>query len=233
MGIPSVSISVAAGARASTALVLLSLMAQPLASQELLQNVDGRRVTSLDGAWRTIVDPFENGYYNYRMQPHADGYFRDAKPADPAALQEYDFDTSPTLQVPGDWNSQRPELLLYEGTVWYRRLFDVRKEPGRRLFVHFGAANYEARVWLNGHSLGTHEGGFTPFGFEITDHVRAAGNSLVLKIDNKRRRDAVPTVNTDWWNYGGLTRGVRLVDLPATFIRDYALRVREDGTVEG
>ncbi|MEM1181665.1 MAG: glycoside hydrolase family 2 TIM barrel-domain containing protein [Acidobacteriota bacterium] len=203
------------------------------AAEAQLQNVDGRRVTSLDGAWRTIVDPFENGYYNYRMQPHSDGYFRDAKPADPSALQEYDFETSPTLQVPGDWNSQRPELFFYEGTVWYRRLFEAEKEPGRRLFLHFGAVNYEARVWLNGESLGFHRGGFTPFGFEITPLVRSGSNSLVVKVDNKRHRDAVPTVNTDWWNYGGLTRSVRLVDLPATFVRDYALRLREDGGIEG
>lgn len=207
--------------------------AQESVPQSLIQNVDGRSTTSLGGAWRTIVDPYENGYYDYRYRPNPYGYFRDAKPAAASELQEYDFDASPTLQVPGDWNTQRPELFLYEGTVWYRRLFDAQPRDGRRLFVHFGAANYKARVWLNGQELGVHVGGFTPFQFEITDHVRAGSNSLVVKVDDRRRRDGVPTVNTDWWNYGGLTRSVRLVDVPETFVRDYSLRLRHDGRIEG
>jgi beta-glucuronidase len=101
---------------------------------------------------------------------------------------------------------------------------------GARLFVHFGAANYEAHVYLNGTRLGTHEGGFTPFNFEITEHVRSDGNSLVVKVDNRRRLDAVPTVNTDWWNYGGLTRDVTLIELPATFVRDYVLQLAAGST---
>ncbi|MEM7585256.1 MAG: glycoside hydrolase family 2 TIM barrel-domain containing protein [Acidobacteriota bacterium] len=212
--------------------------ALPTQAQVLFHNPEGtsthRHVTSLDGLWRTIVDPYENGYYDYRYQPHAHGYFKDAKPPDPSALQEYDFDTSPTLQVPGDWNSQRRELLLYEGTVWYRRQFEYPKlAEGRRLFVHFGAANYEARVYLNGSHLGLHTGGFTPFGFELTDRVRAGKNSLVVKVDATRHREGVPTVNTDWWNYGGLTRRVRLIEVPDTYIQDYFLHWDDAGTVAG
>jgi beta-glucuronidase len=192
---------------------------------ELITNVAGRTTTTLDGAWQSIVDPFENGYYDYRFQPRSDGYFQARTPRDKSDLVEYDFDTSPTLQVPGDWNSQDERLFFYEGTVWYRKVFDYQLPPGTRLFVHFGAANYEARVYLNGTELGTHEGGFTPFNFEITGLVRAEDNSLVVKVDNKRRLDAVPTVNTDWWNYGGLTRDVTLIELPQTFIRDYFLQL--------
>ena len=50
-------------------------------------------------------------------------YFREVDPFTSPGVVEHDFDTSPTLRVPGDWNSQRPELLLYEGTVWYERAF--------------------------------------------------------------------------------------------------------------
>lgn len=219
---------------ACTVLALGSMSTPTAASaQVVVQNPMGRDATTLDGVWRSIVDPYENGYYNYRYEPHDNGYFRDAKPADPSALLEYDFDASPTLRVPGDWNSQRPELFLYEGTVWYRRLFDVEPEEGRRLFVHFGAANYEARAWLNGEELGHHVGGFTPFAFEVTDQVREGSNSLVVKVDDMRRRDGVPTVNTDWWNYGGLTRSVLLLSLPETFVRDYALRLGADRKITG
>ncbi len=193
---------------------------------DLIGNVYGRATTTLNGAWHVIVDPFENGYYNYRWEPHTDGgFFTNQKPSVRSDLIEYDFDTSDLLEVPGDWNSQRADLFLYEGTVWYKQDFDYDLRDGRRLFVYFGAANYEAKVWLNGKYLGDHVGGFTPFQFEITEHVRATDNFLIVKVDNKRLREGVPTLNTDWWNYGGLTRDVMLVDVPKTYVRDYFLQL--------
>ncbi|HWT00313.1 MAG TPA: glycoside hydrolase family 2 TIM barrel-domain containing protein [Pyrinomonadaceae bacterium] len=214
--------------RCFLALAAVMLLAAPLARAQqaaLIQNVAARKTTSLDGLWRIIIDPYENGYYDYRYEPSPNGYFKNAKPANEGDLIEYDFDTSDTLKVPGDWNSQTERLLFYEGTVWYKKSFDYPQRPGTRLFVHFGAANYVADVYLNGEKLGRHEGGFTPFNFEVTDRVRERGNFLIVKVDNKRRRDAVPTLNTDWWNYGGLTREVTLVETPATFIRDYSVQL--------
>jgi beta-glucuronidase len=173
-------------------------------------NAYSRSGLDLDGKWNVIVDPYENGYFDYRHQPFdaspnpTGGYFLDRKPKDKSDLVEYDFDTSPTLDVPGDWNSQDPRLFYYEGTVWYRRKFDYSAAAaGNRLFLYFGAANYEADVYLNGRKLGRHVGGFTPFEFEVTGLVKAKGNSVVVRVDNRRRLEAVPTVNTDWWNYGG------------------------------
>ena len=75
--------------------------------------------------------------------------------------------------------------------------------------------------------MGSHEGGFTPFNFEVTDRLVDGDNSLVVNVDNTRRMDGVPTVNSDWWNYGGITRSVYLVDTPATFIRDYNLQLKK------
>jgi beta-glucuronidase len=187
--------------------------------------VVGRRTTSLDGPWQTIVDPYENGYYDYRREPIANGFFMNEKPKDKSDKVEYDFDASETLAVPGDWNTQRPQLFLYEGTVWYKKSFDCSPPAGTRLFLHFGAVNYEAIVFLNGEKLGEHEGGFTPFCFEITGKVKARDNFVVLKVDNARRRDAVPTVNTDWWNYGGITRSVNLIEVPETFIAEYHVQL--------
>jgi beta-glucuronidase len=91
--------------------------------------------------------------------------------------------------------------------------------------LQFGAAAQRAIVWLNGRRLGDHEGGFTPFAFEVTGKLRLRGNSLVVRVDNTRRSDALPAVNTDWWNYGGLTRGVRLVETPRLFIREARLQL--------
>ena len=206
-------------------LLLTAAAARAQAAAPLIQNVQARKIISLDGLWRIIIDPYENGYYDYRYEPSPNGYFKNAKPKSEGELIEYDFDTSDTLSVPGDWNSQAERLLFYEGTVWYKKSFDYRKPPGARLFVHFGAANYVADVYLNGEKLGRHEGGFTPFNFEVTDKIRERDNFLIVKVDNKRRRDAVPTLNTDWWNYGGLTRQVTLVETPASFIQDYSVQL--------
>jgi len=207
---------------------LLTVLANVQAQQiDLIANTDGRKTVSLDGEWKTILDPYESGYYDYRYQPSNNGYFKDAKPRDKSDLIEYDFDTSESLKVPGDWNTQRESLLFYEGTIWYKKSFDYQLKPNSRLFVYFGAANYLADVYLNGQKLGRHEGGFTPFDFEITGLVRDGDNSLIIKVDNKRRRDAVPTLITDWWNYGGLTRQVKLVETPATFVQDYFIQLQK------
>jgi beta-glucuronidase len=207
---------------------LLALHSITQAQQiDLIGNTDGRTTISLDGQWRTIIDPYESGYYDYRYQPSANGYFKDAKPKSKSDLIEYDFDTSASLKVPGDWNTQDDRLLFYEGTIWYKKAFDYKRKDNSRVFVYFGAANYLADVYLNGQKLGRHEGGFTPFNFEITNLVRDTNNSLIVKVDNKRRRDAVPTLITDWWNYGGLTRQVKLVETPTTFVQDYLIQLQK------
>jgi len=212
-------------------IVLISLLAVlPCAQAQqsgLIANTEGRKTIGLDGQWRAIIDPYESGYYDYRYQPSENGYFKDAKPKTKSDLIEYNFDTSESLNVPGDWNTQRESLLLYEGTIWYKKSFDYQPKENTRLFVYFGAANYLADVYLNGQKIGRHEGGFTPFNFEITNRVRDKSNSLIVKVDNQRRRDAVPTLITDWWNYGGLTREVKLVETPASFVQDYFIQLQK------
>src|SRR3954454_11368104 len=142
-------------------IVLISLFAVTpcvLAQQtNLIANTEGRKTVSLDGQWKVIVDPYETGYYDYRYEPSANGYFKDQKPKSPSDLIEYDFDTSESLLVPGDWNSQNEKLLLYEGTIWYRKTFDYSKTADTRVFVYFGAANYVADVYLNGEKIVPHE----------------------------------------------------------------------------
>ena len=209
-------------------LILLSLLLLvPCVQAQLITNTEGRKTTSLNGQWQVIIDPYESGYYDYRYQPSNNGYFKNAKPKNKSELIEYDFDKSATLKVPGDWNTQSDQLFFYEGTVWYKKSFDYQRKPNTRVFVYFGAANYFADVFLNGEKLGVHEGGFTPFNFEITNRVKDTGNFLIVKVDNKRRRDAVPTLMTDWWNYGGLTRDVKLIETPQTFVNDYMIQLQK------
>jgi beta-glucuronidase len=198
----------------------------------LIANVNGRHVTQLDGSWHAIVDPYDVGKWDYHTRPlkNNNAFFKDYKPQSKSELVEYDFDRSAQLNVPGDWNTQRESLLFYEGTVWYKQSFDYQKPPEGRLFVHFGAANYQADVYLNGEELGHHEGGFTPFDFEITNRVRARDNFLVVRVNDSRSKDQVPAMSTDWWNYGGITRPVTLIETPQTFIQDYVVQLEKGST---
>ena len=183
------------------------------APSTLIANIPARTTVNLNGAWQAIVDPFDNGT--------ARRFFRNEKPQNKSDLVEYSFDASPVLNVPGDWNTQREQLMFYEGPVWYRREFNYHKRAGMRVFVYFGAANYQTAVYLNGEKLGEHEGGFTAFNFEATSSLRDGENFLVVEVINARRPDAVPALKFDWWNYGGITRDVSLVEVPGTFIQDY------------
>jgi len=204
-------------------------------TNSLIQNVKGRNTISLNGKWNYIIDPYETGYYDYRYMPYDESpnpsngaFYMDLQQKDKTELIEYSFDKSPTLWVPGDWNSQDNKLLYYEGTIWYRRLFDFRKTSATdRVYIYFGAANYESDVYLNGKKLGKHIGGFTPFNYEVTSLLKPEGNSLVVKVDNKRKKEAVPTLNTDWWNYGGITRDVTLMEVTSTFIQDYLVQLKK------
>ena len=204
-----------------------------IAQDAVINNAYNRTSFSLNGEWNIIIDPYENGYYNYRYEafdltdpPSNNAYFTNTSPADKTDLIEYDFNNSETLMVPGDWNTQKDKLLYYEGSIWYKKSFDYSKEDAdNRVFVYFGAANYQADVYLNGSKLGRHIGGFTPFNFEVTDLLMEKGNFLIVKIDNKRTPEAVPTLNTDWWNYGGLTRDVKLIETKETYIDDYMIQL--------
>jgi beta-glucuronidase len=117
--------------------------------------------------------------------------------------------------------------------MWYFKSFEFEPRNGRSYLLHFGGINYIANVWLNGKFLGRHEGGFTPFQFEAGPALAKGENVIVVKVDNRRERDQVPTVNTDWWNYGGITRSVRLIDLPQAHIADYRIGLSASGRIEG
>lgn len=200
---------------------------------KLITNPDSRLTTSLNGKWQYLVDPYETGFYDYRFkerrQHDPEAYWSSDKPLNKTDRKEHGYIDKYTLRVPGDWNSQDAKFLYYEGTVWYKKSFDYTKtKPSDKVFLYFGAVNYQADVYLNGIKLGMHKGGFTPFNFEVPDSVlKKNGNYLVVKVDNKRHADEIPTLNTDWWNYGGITRDVKLIELPAaSAILDYTIQLK-------
>ena len=213
-----------------TSLVLIAASLLTIQAQQVPQvgNILGRNISSLNGKWHYIVDVQEEGYYDYRMNPTQNGFFRNAKPQRPEDLIEYDFDKAEEMPVPSDWNTRDERLFFYEGTVWFYRKFNVEKsalKEGRRKLLYFGAVNYDAHVYVNGRHIGHHIGGFTPFNFDVTDQLKEGENFVIVKVDNKRHAEDVPTQIFDWWNYGGITRDVLLVDVPATYVENYSLQL--------
>lgn len=214
-----------------TCLCFVTSFSGQLSAQEVLTNVYGRETFSLNGKWQYIVDPYETGFYDYRFKEKGEGdpgaYWNSGVAWDKTAMIEHGYSDDYTINVPGDWNSQDPQFLYYEGTVWYKKSFDYqKKDASNKLFLHFGAVNYQADVYLNGKKLGVHKGGFTPFEFEIGNELlKEKDNYLIVKVDNKRYKDEVPTVNTDWWNFGGITRDVMLVETPSVFVEDYFIQL--------
>jgi len=202
-----------------------------------ITNIGNRNTFTLNGVWKYVVDPYQTGYYDYRRDvrdqqanpSNSESLFLGYKMQDPSERIEYDFDKSDNILVPRDWNSQKERLFYYEGSVWYYKAFDYAvPSNGNRQFIYFGAANYEADVYLNGKKLGKHFGGFTPFNYEITGKLNPKGNFVIVKVDNTRGLEKVPTINTDWWNYGGLTRDVTIVEVGSTFIQDYYIQLADN-----
>lgn len=192
----------------------------------VLEGADRRPQMSLDGDWHVIVDPYATGLYNFHHEERKDGWFlnKQWKQGD-QQLVEYSFARSPTLHVPGDWNTQRDAFFFYEGLLWYEHDFTYKLSAGKRVFLHVGAANYESKWWVNGQKVCQHEGGFTTYDCEVTAQLKDGANFVVAAVDNTRHADGVPTLQTDWWNYGGLTRSVSLVEVPGSYISGYDLHL--------
>ena len=207
--------------------------AAPVPAPIVLTGADRRPATSLDGEWGSIVDPYFSGLFSFHHQEKSNGWFlnQKAKPGDTSPI-EYDFSKAPRLKVPADWNTQRESLLFYEGPIWYERDFTYQPKEHTRIFLHIGAANYRSWLWVNGLKVCEHEGGYTSFNCDVTTAVRAGSNFVVAAVDNTRREDGVPTLETDWWNYGGLTRSVSLIEVPEAFIDQYDVHLsRAAGSV--
>jgi beta-glucuronidase len=192
----------------------------------VLTGADRRQATPLNGEWASIVDPYFSGLFSFHHEEKKNGWFLNykAKPGDPFPT-EYDYSKAPKLKVPGDWNTQRESLFFYEGPVWYERDFTYAAKEHARVLLHVGAANYRSWFWVNGKKVCEHEGGFTAFNCDVTAALHAGDNFVVAAVDNTRREDNVPTLETDWWNYGGLTREVSLIEVPESFIDQYDLHL--------
>lgn len=175
-----------------------------LIARRALPGFGGRALLLLDGAWRLAFDPENRGLAEE---------WQNSFPAD-----------ATEASVPAVWELVRPG---YDGVGWYRRAFVLPAGwAGRTLRLCFGAAQYYAEVWLNGERLGDHEGGFLPFGFDVSEHVRVGENEIVVRVVNPpmdREIDGfrcgaplnqgpIPVGKAGWYyNFGGLWQSVVLI----------------------
>ncbi|MFB6200543.1 MAG: glycoside hydrolase family 2 protein [Halorhabdus sp.] len=175
-------------------------------------HTESRDTQSLAGTWQAFPDPyrwFEDNWFDDSGVPFE---------RDPAPPSDYDVDDGYAVEVPGCMGEQIEALRYYEGLTWYVRRFDHAADADRA-FLRFGAVNYAADVWLNGTHVGHHEGGYTPFSFEVTGAIEPTDNLLVVSADNTRHDTAIPETQTDWFNFGGIFRPVDVVCVPETFVR--------------
>lgn len=109
---------------------------------------------NLNGTWEFRFDPEDRGRREGWHRPGTEGFDK-------------------RIVVPFPWESRLSGLgeVDYRGAAWYRRTIRVPDAfpAGDRVFLHFGAVDYEAEVWIDGKSAGRHEGGYTPFAFDVTD----------------------------------------------------------------
>ncbi|MCC7493632.1 MAG: family 43 glycosylhydrolase [Fimbriimonadaceae bacterium] len=121
--------------------------------------------SSLNGEWEFRFDPTAAGTVQHWEQPGATGYDR-------------------RIVVPYPWESRLSGIAdpEYRGVAWYRRTFQAPAvAAGQRLHLCFGAVDWAAKVWLNGHYLGDHVGGYNAFRFDITALLQPGDNTLVVR----------------------------------------------------
>lgn len=187
-------------------------------SNENMLYDNGRDKESLNGHWNFQVDQYDNCLRSkWYEEIYKDKSGRNL-PVD------FDFDSWSQIKVPACYNLQSEKYFYYEGPAVYTRKFNYVNKGEERVFIKFGAINYEAKVFFNKKYIGYHHGGSTPFYVEVTDLLEATNRILVV-ADNTRKSSNVPCRNTDWFNYGGLYRDVELIRLPKNYIKDFSIQL--------
>jgi beta-glucuronidase len=153
---------------------------------------------SLDGEWRFTTDP--------KKQGESEMWF----------ATDFDDSTWASVSVPHTWNVMRDNS-LFNGLGWYRYHMAVPETlQDMHLRLRFQAVFYLAKIWVNGVFIGEHEGGYTPFEFDVsTALIPGQNNVITVQADNLITLARIPAQlsagwSYDWWNYGGIVRSVSL-----------------------
>jgi beta-glucuronidase len=166
---------------------------------------------TLNGEWSFALDPVSVGqkqqWYNYTSSPK--GWDK--------------------VNVPHSFSVDK-RYHNFTGDVWYIRPVQMESLPkGFRAFLRFEAVFYKCKVWLNGTELGEHEGGYTPFEFDITG-IAKEENTISVMVNNAWDTTTIPGAKTKidyqtsniaqvypWINYGGITRNVSVIIRPDVY----------------
>ncbi|MGA4670093.1 glycoside hydrolase family 2 protein [Propionibacteriaceae bacterium Y1923] len=211
----------------------MTTSAATLASTEPASKADGSypRPTLVRSA-ATLLDREVGFAHDDELVGLGEGWHRDSAP----------FAQRIQLPFPPESEASGVEASGYHPCVWYRielsdeDLAGAGHVPGRRLLLHFGAVDYETTVWVNGQQVGTHQGGQTPFSFDITDQLVAGGDPLHLHggpnvvvvrafddpLDTRQPRgkqDWLPEPHAIWYQRTtGIWRTVWLESVPPTHL---------------
>ncbi|HUQ31335.1 MAG TPA: hypothetical protein VM095_04405, partial [Pyrinomonadaceae bacterium] len=138
------------------------------------------------------------------------------------------------VRVGLSWNAQFADLRDYMGAAWYRTRFDSPDlKNGRRVVLHFGAVDYFSEVFVNGQKVGEHEGGYTPFDFDVTDRLKPDTNELLVRVvdppmDERENRslfpgmiyNEIPHGKQNWYvQTGGIWQAVTLQIRPGLYLK--------------
>lgn len=202
--------------RAGIARIALSLL--------LLTSAAKAQTVKLERGWQFVAD--KEGTFKAADLSQAQGW-RDAL-------------------VGQSWNAQFSDLRDYMGVGWYRTTFETPAlRDGGRALLRFDAVDYYSEVFVNGKAVGVHEGGYTPFTFDITDAVRAGANELFVRVvdppmDEKENRarfpdmlyNEIPHGKQNWYvQTGGIWQPVWLELKPKDYITSVKVTAKVDGTV--
>ena len=175
----------------------------------------GRQTYSLNGEWHYAIDQYDTCL---RQKWFLEQYFdKDGR----SLPVDFSFQDWPTISLPCSVNTEKPELFWYEGPLVFTRTFswDMQENMGKKGCLRIGAANYFSYVFMNGKYICKHEGGSTPFMWDVTEYLEKE-NRILIVSDNTRNHLFVPTENTDWFNYSGVYRDIELVALPTEYLKD-------------
>jgi beta-glucuronidase len=196
---------------------------------ELMGWIDSRQSMNLNGDWHYIVDPMNNGLPE---ESFFGGFPQNKLSSEGFELIEYHFENASTMQIPGAWNAHDKSLFFYRGPIWFYKKFNFSQLSDNSTHLYIGASNFNTKVFLNGDIVGSFNGGYTSFNFDITGYLQDGPNILIIQVDNTLSKDSVPTKKTDWWPYGGILGDVLLISTPELFIQNAYLQLSELSTKE-
>jgi beta-galactosidase len=155
-------------------------------------NLKGRYDQTINSKWRFIRKDISNGSF--------------------AGLNDQ---TWQIINIPHTWNNKdafNDMRGYYRGPAWYRKHISISsKDSNKQIFLKFGAANQKSKVYVNGHYVMEHKGGYTAFAANITKWVHfGETNIIAVRVDNSFNPN-IPPLDADYTFFGGIYRNVNLI----------------------